>query len=356
MHLLDILALRPVPASAVFLSLTRRCPLSCRHCSTNSAIGSEEHSPDLFTRLVESFTPDAHPRLVLMSGGEALLRPSLVERIATRARESGTASYVLSGMFFARDGRIPGPIKKAIDAVDHFAASVDAFHEEEVPRRAVLEVLGALRAEGKDVSVQLTGLGDDDPYLAEAVGDIRETLGDRVPVLVGLVGPVGRAAGWLGDWPEERRRVLTHRPIALPPAPCTMAAWPVVTFDGTVVACCNQDVADRGEAVPHLTLGHAARDGWPEIRERCLSRPLLRAIRAVGPQYVASMGGVPEGGGYCETCRLLSDDPRAEAVATRPVFSLLDADATRRQVAEGAAGFARRYGSARYGELVGLGR
>ncbi|GII01397.1 radical SAM protein [Planobispora takensis] len=353
MHLLDILSLRPVPASAVFLSLTRRCPLSCRHCSTSSTLRSEEHSELPFLRLVSSFTSGLHPRLVLMSGGEALLRPHLVERIAARARESGTGSYLLSGMFFARQARIPAPVRKAIEAVDHFAASMDAFHEEEVPRRAVLAVLRALQAEDRDISVQLTGLSDDDPYLAEAVGDIRDALGDQVPILVGLVGPVGRAA----KWADGRRRILTHRPMASVPAPCTMAAWPVVTFDGTVVACCNQDVVDRGGGVPaHLRLGHADRDGWPEIRRRSVTRPLLRAVRAVGPRAVATLSGLHQAGDYCETCRSLADDPRAAATADRPVFTLLEREARNRQLAEGPAGFARRFGSARYGELVGLGR
>jgi pyruvate-formate lyase-activating enzyme len=352
-HLLDILALRPVPASAVFLTLTRRCPLSCRHCSTNSTTRSEEHPEEPFTRFVSTFTADDHPALVLMSGGEALLRPRLVERIAGRARAVGTGSYLLSGMFFARNTRIPGPIGKAIDAVDHFAASIDAFHEEEVPRRAVLEVLRTLQDQGKHISVQLTGLSDDDPYLAHAIGDIRHALGDRVPILVGLVGPAGRAAEWLA----QRRRVLTHRPVAPVPAPCTMAAWPVVTYDGTIVACCNQDVVDRGQgAAAHLRLGHAATDTWPKIRQRCLTRPLLKAVRAVGPGTVAALGGIPQAGGYCETCQSLSDDPRPAITAARPMFSLLEADAERRQTAEGPTGFARRYGSARYGELVGLGR
>ena len=43
MHLMEVLELRPVPGAALFLAVTRRCPLSCAHCSTNSMLSSEEH-------------------------------------------------------------------------------------------------------------------------------------------------------------------------------------------------------------------------------------------------------------------------------------------------------------------------
>src|SRR5205807_3435240 len=136
-------------AAAVFLALTRRCPLSCRHCSTNSMLGSEQHPEQFFRQFVDSFTPECHPRLVLMSGGEALLRASLVEWIARRARQAGTRSYLLSGMYFVRERRIPPAVLRAIDAVDHFSASLDVFHEEEVDREAVLRFLSRLLDEGK---------------------------------------------------------------------------------------------------------------------------------------------------------------------------------------------------------------
>ena len=60
MHIAQILALRPVPAAGAFLTLTRRCPLSCAHCSTNSMLSSEEHSAAIFADFAATFTPDDH--------------------------------------------------------------------------------------------------------------------------------------------------------------------------------------------------------------------------------------------------------------------------------------------------------
>lgn len=354
MHLMEILQLRSRPASAIFLGLTRRCPLTCRHCSTNSLMTSDEHPEEIFTRFVGTFTESDHPELVLMSGGEALLRPRLVERIARRCAEVGTRTYLLSGMFFARNGAIADPIRAAIDAVDHFAASLDVFHEEQVSRSAVLDVLGRLAAAGKDVSLQLVGLGDDDPYLAEATAQARAELDDRVPMLVGLVGSVGRAAQWM-----ETRDRLTHQPLVVTADPCGLAAWPIVGFDGTVVACCNQSLVDNPATLPaHLRLGHATQDDWPAIRSRSRDTPMLRIVRTYGPALAAERGEAPISNDYCGTCAGLSAaGPQhwAGQFVSSPNFPVLEETVRKMQDDAGPVSFASRHGSRRYASLIELG-
>src|SRR2546421_11904995 len=232
---MDVLALRPVPAAALFLALTRRCPLSCVHCSTNSMLSSEEHDGEMFLRLVDSFTADDRPEVILLSGGEALLRPQLVRDLAESARSAGCSSQVLSGMFFARGSRIPPPILRAIESVDHFSASLDLYHEREVSRAQVFHTLDEVLELGKDVSLHIVGLGDDDPYVAGLVDDIRSHFDDRVPILVGRVGATGRAREWLVEAESASRHEITAEP-------CAIANWPLVAFDGVIVGCCNQTI------------------------------------------------------------------------------------------------------------------
>ncbi|EFL22553.1 basic proline-rich protein [Streptomyces himastatinicus ATCC 53653] len=563
MHLLDLLAARAEPAAAVLLTVTRRCPLACAHCSTASSMGSEQIDAAVLKRFVGTFTPADRPEYVLLTGGEPLLRPRLVAEIAERVRDVGGRTQLLSGMYFAAHGRTPAPVRHAIDAVDHFAASIDAFHEREVPRAAVLRVLRRLVDEGKDVSVQLTGRTPDDPYLREAAEDIRGELDDRVPILVTVVKPAGRARTWLpepgvgaasgsgvvpesgpaarygsgaapgagsaleggaasgagagceavsgpgalragavpgpgsgaapgaaatsgsgpGSGPVPRpadtpTSGLAPRPAAgaapapgsgaapgiggtprygpaprygsvpeaaaMPgsgvapgagsaleggaasgagagsetvsgsgaalraggvpepesgavpgfgpasddgasagtgtgtgsdtvsgagtrhrgtvPAPCVLAAWPVVCFDGTVVTCCNQDVVDAaalGRVPAHLRLGHIAHDGWAAIRERLLERELLCGIRAFGPRHLASLAGA-ECDGYCAACVTALGEPRTAARATE-VLERPGVRAVERRLAGltregGAETFLRRYGTEGYRELAALGR
>ncbi|MBI3963999.1 MAG: radical SAM protein [Chloroflexi bacterium] len=322
MHLTDILALRPVPAAAVFLTVTRRCPLTCAHCSTNSLMSSEEHSANLFLRFVESFTPTDRPDLVLLMGGEPLLRPALVDGIVERAHAVGSKVALISGMFFAREARTPPAIARVIAKVDHFTASLDVFHEQQVPRKAVFDAVRPLVDRGQQASFHVVGRDAADPYLTDVIGDIRCSFDDRVPIMVAELKPVGRAQTWVES-------AVVTSPGDGSPEPCPLAAWPVVTFDGTVVACCNQAIVD-GPAPPHLRLGHVADDGWGTIRDRCLGAPMVRAIRLFGPEHVASRYGGKKIAcdGYCSTCRQLSQDPAIAAVLTplmaRPVYRFVE--------------------------------
>src|SRR6188508_1920112 len=134
LHLVELLALRPVPAAGVSLALTRRCPLSCAHCATRSTMSSEEGPAELFVGFVDSFGPDDRPEVLAISGGEAFLRPALVRELAERASLVGCRTMALSGMFWASERRIPPAIRRAIDALDHFSVSLDVFHELEVRR------------------------------------------------------------------------------------------------------------------------------------------------------------------------------------------------------------------------------
>jgi pyruvate-formate lyase-activating enzyme len=297
-HLLEILRLRPIPAAAVLLTLTRRCPLTCAHCSTSSLMDSEEHDAEMFVRFVDTFTPADRPEVLLLTGGEPLLRPELVATLTRKAHAVGTRVGVVSGMFFARAGRIPPALDRVVAEVDHFTASLDRFHQEQVPLEGVLRVLDRLVERGTDVSCQVVGVADDGS-LEEITGAVRRHFGDRVPMLVSTITPVGRATTWL-----ERGGGGAATSI-----PCGFAAWPTVAADGTVLACGNQTAMD-GPAPAHLRLGHIARDDWPAVRARCAASPMLRAIRRYGPLHLAELGVEPVAcDGYCTTCLRLSRDP-----------------------------------------------
>ncbi|MET9247883.1 hypothetical protein [Nonomuraea sp. NPDC003709] len=356
MHLAEIAALRAIPAAGIQLALTQRCPLSCAHCSTDSSMGGTQFPGGPFRRLVESFTRDDHPEVMLMSGGEPLLRAGLVAELAGRARQAGTRSYVLSGMYFARSGRgLPGPIRRALGSVDHLAASLDAHHEREVARAEVYRAVHAALDLVPGVSFQLTGVDDDDPYLAEAVADIRREFADRVPVLVTHLQPTGRA----------RAVARPSAPVAGPapgpadgPAPCDFATWPLVGYDGTVYGCARQSLLERHRPA-HLVLGQAA-DGWPALRARREARALLRMVRAIGPELTQRRFGSGErAGGPCATCMGLSEEPATAARAQQYLAGAAGQAVERmaRALAEDRDPyrFVARWGSARYSRLVALG-
>jgi hypothetical protein len=268
-----------------------------------------------------------------------------VEQLAVSAAASGASTMLLSGMFFAAAGRTPPAIRRALEPLDHVSASIDRFHEREVPRRSVIALLRSLLEDGKQVSVHLGGDDADDPYIDRVVGEIRRGLDDRCPIYVALVAPVGRAAEWM-DYPEIDEAVAAE--------PCRLASWPVVSFDGTVVACANQAALD-GPTPEHLRLGHAAVDDWGVIARRALRSPMLRAIRTFGPRWIADSDGGGACAGYCETCHGLGGHAgltrRVEARMRRPEIGLIE-----RHAAEARPGGGEWVQPTRFAHLLDLGR
>ncbi len=316
-------------------------------------MSSEQMPEDLLLRFVESFVAPTAPLYLAMSGGEAMLRPRLVRDLADRARDAGTRSMALSGLFFAGSGRIPKLIRRAIGALDHFSVSIDAFHELEVPRAGVINVLQTLLADGVDVSVHICGRDAEDPYLEDITAQLRDELSDAVPMFVNSLAPFGRAKDWMArEGARGRARIDAN--------PCASAAWPLVAFDGSVVACGNDDVT-AGQIPAHLLLGHLSRDSWDDIRARCVSSPMLRGIRLFGPEYLASRfgDGATSCDGYCATCMTLSAGPgrapEVSAVMARESTRSMERTVADWQQAAGAVSFAQRHGIPRYAELVTCG-
>lgn len=106
MELAELVGLRPFPAAGLLLGLTRRCPLRCGHCSTGSDLTvREEPDAGQLLRFVGSFTEENRPDVVMLTGGEPLLLPTLAGELSFLARRAGSRTAVLSGMFFARSRR-----------------------------------------------------------------------------------------------------------------------------------------------------------------------------------------------------------------------------------------------------------
>lgn len=321
-HLMELLNQRSSSGQGIHYSITRRCPLGCAHCSTNSLAFGEHISDEDILKFTSTFTASDHPKWVLITGGEPMLRPDLVAEIVGMCHLVGTKVSVITGMFFARGKGVPAPILKSLQNVDLLFVSMDEFHEARLSRSDVLEAISEFRNHGIDIALQVTGTGADDAYLLGLIEETRSTFADQVPMLVRYVQPVGRAK--MLDLPETDHHshlLPSHRIL---PSPCGAAGWPVVAFSGAIVACCNQDAID-GPTPPHLALGHIENTSWPDVRNACENRPLLQLIRTVGPQYLERhLNGGSECDGYCETCLGLRTDAtmlaKASTTANLPVM------------------------------------
>lgn len=300
MHLREIFQIRGETAAGVYMLLTRRCPMSCAHCSTQShPMATDEIPRDFAEWFVDSFGAGVPPKLLCLSGGEALLRPALVKSLVARAAQAGTATYLMSGMFFVGERGMPRAIRQAVSGLAHFSASIDQFHEKFVPRKAVFKALASIRELGVSISIQSVANGRDDPYLQNLLSEIENYFGQTVPVFYLLLKPIGRAATWF-----RPTRGRTEIPAI---SPCKVASWPTVSFDGRIYACCNQRVID-GSQGSHLSVGHIAETEWRTVRSKMLERPVLRVIRTLGPTRAALLAKSPVGDSQCRTCSSIRTD------------------------------------------------
>lgn len=235
-------------------------------------------------RFVGSFTRENRPDVVMLTGGEPLLLPALVEELSARARSVGSRTALLSGMFFARSREIPPPVLRAIRGVDHFSASLDAHHEREIPRADVFRAVHRIRETGVAVSFHLTGEGADDPYLADITRAVDSEFGGQVPSLVNEVRAFGRAASWAAP-----ARTGPDRRHGVPVRHGRLAGGRLRRRGARLL-----QPGHRGPAVgpAHLYLGHVDTDDWATVRGRALESPVLRMIRTVGPAHLAARAGV----------------------------------------------------------------
>lgn len=317
---------RAVPGAGVFIALTRRCPLHCAHCSTNSTLASPEQGEEHFRAFVDTFTDGDHPAVVWFTGGEPLLRPALVHELAAKSRAIGATTAITTGLHFGRAGKIPSPVRDALDQIDFITISMDRWHQQEVPRDGVFRCIQRLLDDGASVGVQATGVGHDDPHLGQLLDDIEEQFDQKVGVYVGLLKPAGRGRALMA-----RLEGSEDDPGRIPqPQGCGGLSWPVFGFGQEYLnACCNQEAID--ERTDHLRLPMS----WPELVATLRSDPILRVINTVGPRVLSHKldQNARFDLDYCATCRQLAGKPGLREVADAvihedawPVFETVVSD------------------------------
>ncbi len=293
----EIVARRADIAAGLYVSITQRCPMRCAHCCTNSTITAPQHVPEAAVqRFLTTLADDTPPSFILMTGGEPLVRPGVVKWIAEHARALGVRAQVLTGGFWAPHPT--EPVRDALASLDLVTVSFDSFHAQEVEVEAFLGGIDFLRSISVGVAVQFTH----NPAQPEFTAQVLEAIGERfhgaVPVYMAHLTSVGR-------WSEADASAVggaSRRAVG-----CVKATWPVVSYTGWILGCCDQDVCDSKSPPSHLVLGHVDTATWPQVRRRHSERFALAAVRTCGPRVFETDGGesvhAADGGGYCGPCK-----------------------------------------------------
>lgn len=115
----------------VYLSITNRCNLKCKHCVASACEpeGSDSLNTVEWKRIIDYIT-DLEPKQIVFTGGEPLLRKDALE-LMRYAKEKSNCSIILStnGILINNEN-----IKDIIEISDAIAISLDGFDEESCSR------------------------------------------------------------------------------------------------------------------------------------------------------------------------------------------------------------------------------
>lgn len=192
-------------------NLTQRCNLRCKHCYINAFTAMPgELSTDEALRVLDGIAEVGPGALLILSGGEPLLRPDLDVLVAGAAERGMTVVLGTNGTLLTLE-RARALAERGLSGVgislDSLVASRhDTFRGLEGAWSATIQSIHAAHQAGLDVQIQMTLTRQNLPELTQFLRFSREA-GVRVLTVFFLVC-TGRGEALVDLTPEEYERVL----------------------------------------------------------------------------------------------------------------------------------------------------
>ena len=201
----------PFAPYVISWNLTQRCNLRCKHCYIDaSAAMPGELSTDDALRVLDEIAEVNRETILILTGGEPLLRPDLDVLVA---RAAGLGMMVVLGtngtrltVDRARTLALQGLSGVGISLDSLVASKHDAFRGMDGAWRATIQGIQSAHRAGLDVQIQITLTRDNLPELPQVLRFSRE-VGARVLTVFFLVC-TGRGQGLVDLTPEVYDRVL----------------------------------------------------------------------------------------------------------------------------------------------------
>ncbi len=200
-------------------NLTQRCNLRCKHCYIDAGTPMPgELSTDEALHVLDETAEVCREALLILSGGEPLLRPDLDALVAHAAAPGMMVVLGTNGTLLTVDraqalaGRGLSGVGISLDSL--VPSCHDAFRGVEGAWRAAIQGIEAAQRAGLDVQIQMTLTRDTLPEVPEVIRFSRQA-GVRVLTIFFLVC-TGRGQDLVDLTPEEYERALQWL-VKLPP-------------------------------------------------------------------------------------------------------------------------------------------
>jgi hypothetical protein len=258
------------PPLGVSLMLTRRCNMSCSHCSVESGprVRGEPTEAELTATL--NSIADAGLKAVQLTGGEPMIREKLVLDLLRLAKSRGLSCTMSSNGFW---GRKPAAAWRKVRALrraglDRITISYDRYHTEFQGPEPALNIARACEWYSLPLNINVTRVRDD-PELAAIVKPFEKRKHLRMRFYD--VQAIGRAR----ELPLAQMRSEIS-------GFCNACCTPAITDDGRVAAC-NGPAYFLDSQSP-LVIGSMRERTLPELLDRHTDDPILETIRRAGPE------------------------------------------------------------------------
>lgn len=323
------------PLQTVAVMVTRRCNMSCAHCSVESSskVRAQPGEAEL-ERYVRQIA-DSGARAVLFTGGEPMLREKLVMRLMSVAKKRGLACAITTNGFWGRS--LPAA-RRTLEALcraglSFFTLSYDRFHAAFQGPEPGQNILRAAEELGVPMNLNVTRVANDSE-IDELIRPFE--MSRHAKVRLYDVQPVGRAL----DLPSTS---LRSEAIGA----CEGARLPTITDDGRVIACAGPSYFQPASSP--LVLGSLRESTVGTLLEKHRNDPILQTIRIFGPSRLREELSATPGfedfpwrssyAGLCDLClHINSNAEAAHALRSRLSQPKLVAERTARsRVMQGVA-------------------
>ncbi len=291
------------------LMLTRRCNMSCAHCSVESGPRVEGQPDD--EELLQSVRDAIRLGIstIQLTGGEPMLREDLVMRLLAEIKALGAYATLSSNGFWGKNAAVAAQKVRALSeaGVGRLTISYDRYHAEFQGSEPAVNIARAV--EENDLSMQMS------INFTRQMGD---SLSDLVAPFEGFskaqmrfydVQAVGRARDFV---PATLRAECEGF--------CTACCVAAVTDDGRMTACNGPSYFS--DASSPLVVGSLHEYSFGELMKKHRHDPILETIRTFGPSRLRrELEQMPESGvelrdsysGMCDLCLHLTSQPQAMA-------------------------------------------
>ncbi|MGI8908691.1 MAG: nucleotidyltransferase family protein [Candidatus Sumerlaeaceae bacterium] len=294
---------------ALAVMVTRRCNMTCGHCSVESAprVSGRDPSELELLQLVRE-AGAAGIDVIQFTGGEPMLRPKVVLRLIQEANRLGIVSGMATNGYWGKKPRQARLYLRQMvqNRLEYLTISYDRYHAEFMGPEPILNIAAAAKEIGFYINVNVTRVADDPEleHYTELFGSL-----PFVRMRFYDVQPIGRAR----DLNSELRSEIEGF--------CSAVAQAAVGEDGRVLAC-NGPAYFQPESSP-LYLGRMNEAPLGELLARHWNDPVLATIRTFGPTRLRDeLQQVPQFENYfrdqysgqCDLCLHITSNPDAVEV------------------------------------------